>query len=247
MKLRFNQGKFYRYWMVCCCVLFAHTALAQVRKDAGLWTSYALELKYKKKWKFTVTPEVRCDNNLTSISRVMSDFGAEYKPNKIFSGEISYRISTRRKDDWLGTRERLQLGAGVRKEWKSFTFAYQSKYQWALRALGSDGDADFQTTLRNKVSVKYAHSKKVDMSTSFEVFNNTQPGMEFAWEDWRWKADVGYKINKRNSVEVGYMIQKSIYDSPQEMDFVILLAYTFDLNLSKKKSAEKVKETPTQQ
>jgi len=35
------------------------------------------------------------------------------------------------------------------------------------------------------------------------------------------------------------MIQKAIYESPQEMDFVFLVSYKTEINLSKKTNKEK--------
>lgn len=216
---------------------------AQVSKDAGLWAGYTFNLKYKKKWEFAVNPEIRFNNNLSQLSRVMADIGLEYKPNKTFFAGISYRTSTRVEDDWQDTRERIQFGLGVKHEWRLFTFSFQPRYQASLQQVSSDGDADFETTLRNKLTIKYDINKKLNVSNSFELFNNSTPGMELRLENWRWKGDIGYDINKRNSMSVGYMIQKAIYKSPQEMDFVFLVSYKTELNLSKK--AKKEGENPT--
>jgi hypothetical protein len=211
---------------------------AQTSQDAGLWASYAFEAKYKKKWTFGISPEVRFNNNMTHLNRAMIDIGAEYKPIKTFFAGASYRTSLRSQDDWQDVRERFQFGIGLRQEWNAFTFTYQPRYQVALQQVGNDGDADFETTFRNKLTVKYDINKKTDVSTAFEVFNNAEQGQEFTLENWRWKVDFSYAINKRNEVSIGYMIQKSIYDSPQEMDYVVIIGYSNDINLSKKKSKE---------
>jgi len=226
--------------IICALLLFmSKTVSAQVNKDAGLWTDYNLTLKYKKKWEFSFAPEIRFNNNVSQLSRVMADVGVEYKPIKVFFAGISYRTSTRVEDDWQDTRERIQFGLGVKHEWRSFTFTLQPRYQASLQQVSSDGDADFETTLRNKLTVKYNIKKKLSASASFELFNNSEPGMELRLENWRWKADIGYDLNKRNSFSVGYMIQKAIYESPQEMDFVFLVSYKTEINLSKKTNKEK--------
>lgn len=217
---------------------------AQVQKDAALWLSYGLDFKYKKKWKFSVSPELRFNNNMTHFNRAMVDLGAEYKPLKYFSAEISYRTSARSQDEWTDFRERIQFGVGIKQEWRAFTFSYQPRYQASLQQVSSDGDADFETTFRNKLSVKYDINKKLSSSTSFELFNNSEQGMEFRLENWRWKAGIGYSINKRNSIDIGYMIQKAIYQSPQEMDYVVMISYANDINLSKKKAKETTPPVP---
>ncbi len=191
------------------------SCFAQVQKDAALWASYSFDVKYKKKWEFSVSPEIRFNNNMTHLSRAMVDLSAEYKPFKIFSAEISYRTSARSQDEWMDFRERIQFGVGIKQQWKQFTFSYQPRYQASLQNIASDGDADFETTFRNKLNAKYDINKKLSSSTSFELFNNSEQGMGFRLENWRWKAGFGYNINKRNSIDIGYMIQKAIYQSPQ--------------------------------
>lgn len=227
-------------FLLLLCVLFCGIGMlrSQTTKDAGLWASYTFEAKYKKKWKFSISPEVRFNNNINHFNRAMIDLGAEYKPYKTYFVEVSYRSSLRSQDDWRDVRERFQFGMGFRQEWNGFTFTYQPRYQIALQQIGNDGDADFETILRNKLSVKYDISKKTNVSTSFETFNNTEQGQNFNLENWRWKADLSHDLNKRNEISIGYMIQKSIYDSPQEMDFIVLVGYTNNINLSKKKAKE---------
>lgn len=233
--------------IICALLLFmSKTVSAQVNKDAGLWTDYNLTLKYKKKWEFSFAPEIRFNNNVSQLSRVMADVGVEYKPIKAFYAGASYRTSTRVEDDWQDTRERIQFGIGLKHEWRSFTFTLQPRYQASLQQVASDGDADFETTLRNKITVKYNIKKNLSTSSSFELFNNSEPGMELRLENWRWKADIGYDINKRNSFSIGYMIQKAIYESPQEMDFVFLVSYKTEINLSKKTNKEKENLPPVE-
>lgn len=216
-------------------LLMGNNVSAQVSKDAGLWAGYNLNLKYKKKWEFSANPEIRFNNNITHLNRVMIDLGIEYKPLKTFFAGVSYRTSARSQDDWTDFRERIQFGIGIRQAWRSFTFTYQPRYQASLQGVSSEGDADFETTIRNKLTMKYDVNKKLNFASSFEFFSNSEQGMVFRLENWRWKSDVSYELNKRNAVSLGYMIQKAIYQSPQEMDYVFLVSYSTDVNLSKKK------------
>jgi hypothetical protein len=47
--------------------------------------------------------------------------------------------------------------------------------------------------------------------------------------NWRWTAQVARKINKKQSVALGYLIQRDLTESPQHLDFVFLLSYKVEL------------------
>jgi hypothetical protein len=50
-----------------------------------------------------------------------------------------------------------------------------------------------------------------------------------ALTNWRWTAQVSRKITKKQTVVAGYLIQRDLTESPQEMDYVILVSYKVEL------------------
>ncbi|MFN0031343.1 MAG: DUF2490 domain-containing protein [Flavobacteriales bacterium] len=203
-------------------------------KDAGMWTSLALSAELSKKLEVSISPEVRLDENITRLASAFTDAGAQYKFSKRLSISATYRGGVRRNDLFFDPRQRLQLGVALKKKWNDFTFTYQPRWQFAIANFAGESDADFVTTVRNRFKVNYSGLKKTDISTSFETFNATENNTNLALQNWRWIGEVERSLNKSQSLSVGYLVQKSLHDSPQEMDFVLLVSYQLQLDLKKK-------------
>lgn len=212
-------------------------------KDAGLWASFSASAELTKQWEIAVSPEMRFDENGTRLASAFTDIGAQYKVNKFFFVTATYRAGARRSDEFYDTRQRAQLGLGFKRKWKDFSVTYQPRWQLAIAGFAAESDADFVTTLRNKLKVQYSGWKKTDLSSSFEVFNANSAFGAFTLQNWRWIAEIERSINKRNAVSIGYLIQKNLLDTPNEMDFVFLLSYQLKLDLKKEKK-NKEEELP---
>lgn len=195
-------------------------------KDAGLWSGIGLSYEVNKKLEVSVSPELRLEENLSRISSAFCDFGAEYKLGSGFSASATYRIGGRNRIDFYQTRQRLQLGLGYKWKFENFSISYALKYQASIQgALSGESDADFVTIIRNKVGVKYDGFKKYSLSSSFEFFNSASEENRLEWQNWRSTTEVERKINKRNFVSLGYLIQKDLISSVPSMDFVVLVGY----------------------
>lgn len=210
-------------------------------KDAGMWTDLSCSFEPTKKWQLSASPEIRLNENLSRLSRAFVDFGAQYKYKKHFYLSATLRVGAAHIQDYFEARQRLQLGIAYKDKIGDFSFAVQSRWQAAVRPAASENDADFTTTMRNKAQLKYTGLKGVDLGTSIELFNNTQQYQQFQLQTWRWVINVDKKINKQNSIALGYLIQKNIVESPQEMDFVLLLSYQITFE-QKKENEKKVDE-----
>jgi len=210
-------------------VLFSSARLWSQTKDAGLWIDAGFSRELGERFELSVSPEIRLDENLTRWSRLFADASLEYKYNKHFSLSAAYRGGLRNDGVQVDGRHRMQYGLGLKQKWDDWTLHYQSRIQFAINAAWSDADVDFNTTWRNRVTVKYGGLKKTDLSTSYETFNAVSAYRELAWTNWRWTAQVARKISKRQSAALGYLIQRDMTDSPQHLDFVFLLSYKVEL------------------
>jgi hypothetical protein len=198
-------------------------------KDAGLWMDVGFSRELGDRLELTVSPELRLDENLSRWSRLFADASLEYKYNKHISLSAAYRGGAGNDGVHVDGRHRMQYGLGIKQKWSDWTFQYQSRVQFALNAAWSDADVDFNTTWRNRLTLKYGGLKKTDLATSYETFNSVSAYQELAWTNWRWTANVSRKISKKQSASLGYLIQRDLTESPQHIDFVILLSYKVEL------------------
>ena len=210
-------------------LLLSAARMCAQTKDAGLWMDVGFSREMGDRFELTVSPEIRLDENLTRWSRLFADASLEYKYNKHISLSAAYRGGAGNDGVHVDGRHRMQYGLGLKQKWNDWTIQYQSRVQFALNAAWSEADVDFNTTWRNRVTVKYGGLKKTDLATAYEIFNSVSAYQELAWTNWRWTAQVARKINKKQSVALGYLIQRDLTESPQHLDFVILISYKAEL------------------
>lgn len=207
---------------------FPLVLISQVR-DAGLWLDVAVDKELTKRLDVSFSPEIRLNENMTQWSRLFADVSADYKLDKHFSMHAAFRGGWGNDGIHVDARRRWQTGFSVRRKWDDFTLQWLSRAQYTTVGPLGDSDADFVTLWRNRMSVKYTGLKKTDIATSFELFNSINRYQDLALHNWRWIAQVSRKISKKQSVVLGYLIQRDLTKSPRAMDYVLLLSYKVEL------------------
>jgi hypothetical protein len=224
--------------LIWLCLLACSHLLAQI-KDAGLWTEGTFNKELGKRWEYALVSEIRMDENVSRMSRAFTDLGAQYKINKWLQSALVYRVGLAENEGYYDLRHRIQLGLAFKTKKQDFSWTYAPRWQLALSA-GQSDDADISTTLRNRFQMKYDGWKDWELSMSYEFFHSTSAYRFLQWQNWRWISQVSYELNKRRSVSIGYLIQRKLTSSPNEVDFVVLVGYKY--NLTKKKN-KKEKQT----
>jgi hypothetical protein len=200
--------------------------------------NYSVSTEVKKRLELSLGTEARLNENITQLSSAFTDLGAQYKINKQIYATATYRLGTKSSGDFYELRQRFQLGLQFKKKWNDFTLAYQPRWQASVTNNQGESDADFVTIIRNRFKIQYGGIKKTNISTSYEFFNLASQYTPFLWRGWRWVTEVERDITKNSSASLGYLIQKNLLSSPQEMDFVFLLSFQQKLKW-KSKSKEK--------
>lgn len=210
-------------------LLLISACLCAQTKDAGLWMDVGFSRDVGERFELTISPEIRFDENLTRWSRLFADAALEYKYKKRISLSAAYRGGVANDGVYIDGRHRMQYGLGLKEKWNDWSLQFQSRVQFALNAAWSDADVDFNTTWRNRLTVKYGGLKKTDLATSYEIFNSVSAYQNLAFTNWRWTAQLARKINKKQSIALGYLIQRDLTESPQHLDYVFLLSYKVEL------------------
>jgi hypothetical protein len=225
--------------------LFAVPAFSQ-HKDAGLWADCGLKWSPDKRWELGLAPEIRLDENLSRLSRLFIDAQAQYKLTKEIFVTAVYRQGIANRGEYYEMRQRILTGIGLRQKFGELTCTFTSRWQASLSGLGAESDVDFVTTWRNRLQVKYGGLKKTDLSGSFELFNNSSVYGALQLQSWRGVLSLERKLDKRTSVSLGYLVQKSLQDSPQELDFVVLASFSKELKFGRKKEKEEIPSDPAE-
>ena len=212
--------------------------------DAGLWMGFKSKVELTKKLDVSVDPEIRLSENLSYVSGIFTDVGAEYRISKPLYVSVTYRIGARHKDVFWDMRQRISTGLEVKQKFGDFSVSFLTRYQASRQGIQVENDPDFSASWRNKLSAKFDGIKKTDLGMSFELFQAAGPYETAELTDWRWTADIERKLSKRRYVSLGYLIQKNLVSTQPEMDFVVLAGYKYLPDFSKKK--KKKKKDPTE-
>jgi Protein of unknown function (DUF2490) len=225
-----------KYNIIFLVLVLVTNALRAQYKDAGLWAEGTLSKEWGKRWECAVVPELRMDENITRVSRAFTDIGAQYKINKWLQSALVYRVGLAENDGYYDLRHRIQLGLALKTKRQDFSWTYAPRWQLALSAAQSD-DADIATTLRNRFQMKYNGWKDWELAMSYEFFHSTSAYRFLEWQNWRWISQVSYELNKSRSISAGYLIQRKLTGSQQQLDYVVLVGYKY--NFKNKKSKKK--------
>ncbi len=228
MNLRDNR---YAVFLVFTfCMLWGVVLKGQV-KDAGLWTSVNLEVKLVKKLSFSLSEELRFNENITELGAAFTDAGLSYKLNKHFQFGANYRFIQRRKvEDYYSLRHRFYVDAKYSHKLKPFEVSLRTRFQDQIEDLGRAADGGQPIYyLRNKLNASLNTKKAYSPYVSLELFTPLNYPREVALVGIRATAGVEYAFTKHHKIDAFYLIQKELNVERQVTDFVIGIGYFYKL------------------
>jgi hypothetical protein len=221
-----NIRKNYFKIIVCLFIfLFFFESVHAQEVDRGLWLSPSLEYRGLKKVDLEIAPELRWDQDVTRLRTRQIDLKGRYNFKKGYFAGLSFRIGAIQRNSGWQPRQRIQFNGG--KRWKpgDFRIGYTTKVQFTFSGQTRTRDADLNSNFRNKLAVSYAGIKKFTPGISYELFHGLSDGDFLELQDWRFVIEGEYKINKRNSVGLGYLLQQEIVTGIDQRDKVIVISY----------------------
>lgn len=213
--------------LLLCSPLIAN---AQVDHDTELWTGTAFQIKTSKKLKWTIAPEVRLNNNISTVKSVFSDIGLRIKLSKMWSLKNGFRYTFKPLSGDHRFRTNLDFLVSLKKKKKKLSFRNR------LRGQVSYGiqSGNFDPYLREQILFGYNLSKLVDPYCSAEIFFKFR-SMEF--RQFRLCLGADWKIQKWWSVSTFYIYQREIFNANPDGQHVFGLNNTFSFKKKKKKSS----------
>jgi hypothetical protein len=208
-------------------------------KDFGVWSSAELGYEVIDDLDVSVSPELRWDQNVTRLRNRQIDFKAKYKlPSDIFF-VAAYRVGGIQRNSGWQERKRIQMGGGVKYKMNDFVGTFTTRFQRAVSERTRTRDADLNTNWRNKFAITYKGIKKFDVGVSYEFFHGTQEGEFLDWQDWRFVIEGEYKINKRNYISAGFLVQNEFQIGVDQRDRVLFFGYRHEIKRPSKKDKQK--------
>lgn len=182
-------------------IFFSLSLSSQVESDARLWSGITVK-KEIEDFEFSLSQEMRLDENISHIDKVFTEIGVEYKITKGFFASFNYRFD---RDNDYETRnydlnQRIDFGIAYKHKFDDFRLGYRIKYQTKT----AHPEENNPTFLRNKVNLQY---KKDDFTPFiayefFYMFSN-----ENVINRTRISLGTKYSINKKNSLKAFYTFE----------------------------------------
>jgi len=215
----------------CMLGIVFYTPLKAQVNDAGLWTSVSLEVKVVKKLKANVSQELRFNENITELGAAFTDIGLQYKVSKCWQISANYRfIQRRRIDDYYSFRHRFYVDAKYEKEVNHLGLIWRGRIQDQYSDIGRAADGGIpEYYLRNKFTLKWNTKKTITPYLATELFSKLDyPHTDFI-DGLRAAAGIEYAFTKHHKMDVYYMLQKELYTSKPQTDFIIGIGYLYKL------------------
>lgn len=218
--------------------LLGTSLFAQYRanKDAGLWSTLTIQHEIKDNLILTLDQEFRMRENYTQINLFYTNLGVAYKINKNWKIEPSIRhIDKFRADGTVSFRNRFSLDINFKTKFKIITFTQRARYQTEFQDYYSSKKGKLnEQFLRYKLNAEYNTKGKLTPYLAVELrYQISVPGKDAQfnglWHRIRYIGGLEYKLNKKNIVNLYYVIQNEFNISPPEDNFITGISYTFKI------------------
>lgn len=206
------------------CFALPLSGLAQTR-NTNLWTGISVSKNITKKISLEFDGQWRINNNLSTTGAYIAELGAGYKFNKHWEVNAFYRFISRRKYDKGDAayvfKQYHRFYANLIYDRKiaflklTYRLRYQNQFKDDNGALEND-----KSYLRNRIELAYPNKTKFTPALSADLFYR----MGEAFDEIRYKAEVDYKINKKNTITVGGFTSHE-FESTALNELTFLLTY----------------------
>lgn len=200
---------------------------AQVN-DAGAWLGLGLEKKITQAASINVEVESRFGENLSTIDSYFVDASAHYDLTSFLRVSGHYRFSRKHQLElFYRNRHRFNLDATLKHKFENIEVSYRLRGQTQYTSVHSKLDGKVPTNqIRNKLAVNYSFDKPYEPYVWGELFYGIS-AEQSAMRRARVGAGIKYRVDKRNSLNLAYLVQRDMNRSNPVTDYVLSLNYGF--------------------
>jgi outer membrane receptor protein involved in Fe transport len=199
------------------CLVFS-----QVLSDAKLWTGISVSKKIND-FNFSISEEYRRSENLSQTDKIFTEFDISYKVIKNLTAGITYRFNQDRNFEQGGFdfNHRFNFDLGYDYDFNDFEFSLRTRYQVSKEIYSSD------KLNRNKLAIKYKLNKQIHPYVSYELFYQFNDIRAFNRD--RIEMGTKYKINKNNSLKLGYIFEDKFNRKNLEHNHIYFINYSIEI------------------
>lgn len=210
-------------------LIFIPVTVFSQEQNINLWTRVNVAKKITKKISLELDGQWRLNNNLTTTGAYVAELGAGYKLNKHWEVSAFYRFISRRKYDKSEGEyvykpyHRFYANVSYNRKIGFLKFDYRLRYQNQFKDDNGLLEND-KSYLRNKLEIAYPNKSRFTPAVSADLFYRIGE----AFDELRYRAEVDYKINKRNIITIGGFVSHEFNNTKLD-DFTLLVSYKLKL------------------
>lgn len=221
---------FLKYAITVCNLQFAYCMLQAVAqtKDAGLWTSFAIEKKITQSLEVSLAEELRFNENISELGTFFTDAGVTYRLNNDFRISANYRfINKRQVEDYYSIRHRYYFDLNYRKKMNKLTPALRVRMQSQYSDIFSSDDGKIpEWYLRPKISLRYNMKGPWNPYVSSEFFYHFA---EKEFDNVRYTVGAERNISAKLQAGISFIHQREFNVSNAVYDYIWVVGLTYSL------------------
>ncbi len=231
------------FTLLSCSLILAS---GQRTKAQAIWTSIGIRAKVHKMLSAEIEQQLRSTDEFSELGSANTEAGLRFRPWKHFGISGAYRYSnrpgSRRADDndrqrWTGEAF-YSIGSGDTK----WIFSQRLRYQTAKEI--SEEDPDRKNYLRNRLSLSYNLTKRVQPYLSCEWFYRLNGKNENQLT--RFTMGLSSDISKSFDIDTFFRVETEKNVKYPTKFFIIGLTGTYRINLTdRKKSVDSATKSET--
>ena len=206
------------------CLSFGSRAQEPFR-DFQVWENFETEYNLNEKWLARFQEQVRFSENSTRFGYYYFDLGGMYKIRKNIRINLDYvLVQKRRLEGTFSTRHQYNLYLNFRKKTRRFTFFDRilTEGQVVDLNVSPEGRRLQDLYLRNKLSARYALTKRISPFISDEIYLRLDGrDYERAFNRNRLSAGILYKITQYWLFEIFYIFEHNFNVKLPEQNFIL--------------------------
>jgi hypothetical protein len=219
-----------KYLFLLILLLSSYLDSIAQKEDFRIWLDLKVEKKLTQKWHLEGRGALRFNENIREVGSYYGDFGVGYRLTKKLKLEVHYRFSGKSNDEgYFHKRHRYYADLSYKiKTGTPLSVTLRGRFQKQYTDVFSSEDGfNPANTFRLAITpaYKYKQYQPYFRTEVFYLYDNSDKYFNRI----RYRLGTQYEFNKRNSLDVFYMIQQELHSDNPTRAYVLGFSYKFIL------------------
>lgn len=218
------------FLVMALCLIGAPVYAQETERTEGteLWMGATLKMKLAKKWRLDIEQQLRLEDHESGFEQTFTELGLRYKITDYFDVKGQYRYAFTDEEHNEG---RWSIDLGYEYDINNFPLDIGYRLRFQDEKVAWTGEK--KTYIRQRLTLDYNLSKLVDPEFEYEWFYKFNNDYEFRRN--RYTFSLQWKLSKEAELVTFFRMEDEYNVKKPDRTFIVGLAYSYDLDLRKKK------------